>query len=1146
MKKYLHIIVFAVIGMATVSASAQTMTAVPYSMGFEDNEAAEWANWVINPGSAAANCTDQWVKGNAVHSSGTQSLYISTDSAQTARFGTKPDLQFAYRDFLLPQGRYDVSFDWCCVGAANASLNAGYGYTSLNLAANAASGTIPTAVNAYVNKSAKDLKGSDTWQNASFQMTSDGVTPIRLFFAWSNNNKDSVANPIGGCVDNIQITSTNCKRPSNMAGSVVSCDSVRVTWSGTSAEYEFAYRAVGSDYWHRVTGIQGGVTGEVYLTNMTEGSYDFRVRGICAPDTSAWTYESGFVVFCPEMHCVNFTDLYAPTVTCTYGTTNSGGYAQTKQLAYENVGVIDFGPDSKQSRHTVNWDKAATDPRTGGNLPLIPKGGYASVRLGNWDYNYGAESVSYQYTVDSTNAILLMNYAIVLECPSGHDDDAMPRFLLEVLDSTGHILDPTCGVRDFFAKEAREGWEEYYDPSAGYYSEPVVYKPWTTVGLNLIDMGLNPGDKIQVRLTTYDCFWSAHYGYAYFTLDCASATIETTSCAKDTVMAMTLTAPDGFKYQWYDRFDQPIIGATGRVFEPTDTATYRCHITSTENPNCYFDLYSQCLPRIPMPRFVCNYAPKDCKNMVEIANNSYIRAFQRNDTLEMYDKKCDEYLWETWGANMQLTTSDRENPTFTYPAEGGTFFVKLTASLNGSCTSDSVQQITIPAIQDTYEAFDTVLCQGDWIQWGEQVIAESGVYPLYLKSKAGCDSTRVMTVTVNPVYVIKLDTTDICYGEDHMIGDDKFHGIKSGMHMVRLTSSTGCDSTIMQYVVVHDEIKPELRVDGIDLEQKKFTADIYVSGTGFIGYILRSNSDPVGQKHEPADDLHGLGINVYYLEFYNEFGCTKTDTVLIGGACLQVTLGEQQTCESSMPVIILPYKTDSGIVTNYSVDFDAAAEAAGFEDIAMTRVTDVAKIVVDIPAAVEPNLYHADLIFEDLVCGNDTFPVTLTVTYPGSVLYTRWKDVISLMNNDYAQYMATPYAFDSYQWYVNGQEIAGANLSYYSPYPQELDMLGQYQLKMKRSDGIEFLTCPCVPGTVENAAPASVRVAPTRVPAGHPVTVTVGEAGMMDVYSAMGQKVMSVALEENDNVVVMPAQEGIYILSVRTREHQENVRVYVQ
>ena len=99
------------------------------------------------------------------------------------------------------------------------------------------------------------------------------------------------------------------------------------------------------------------------------------------------------------------------------------------------------------SRHTVNTDTSARDPRTNNLLRTIPKGFTSSVRLGNWSANRAmpeAEGVIYSLRVDTLNfSLLLMQYAAVLQDPM-HAPEDQPRFRLELLDSNFNLIDPNC------------------------------------------------------------------------------------------------------------------------------------------------------------------------------------------------------------------------------------------------------------------------------------------------------------------------------------------------------------------------------------------------------------------------------------------------------------------------------------------------------------------------------------------------------------------------------------------------------------------------------------------------------------------------------------------------------------------------------
>ena len=188
--------------------SAQSVN-IPYMMSFEVADSLEWQNWHINTGVNAPACRDQWMIGTDQKSDGHQALYISNNGI-SAHYGVGPNVQFAYRDFLLPQGFYTVSFDWKNTGDNNSVLYAGCGPAN-NLVCNAlnTTGALPAAYLTWCQQwvaagTSPEHYGQRYWQNARLQgVNSNGTRVMRLFFAWCSSNTDTtIINPIGACIDN--------------------------------------------------------------------------------------------------------------------------------------------------------------------------------------------------------------------------------------------------------------------------------------------------------------------------------------------------------------------------------------------------------------------------------------------------------------------------------------------------------------------------------------------------------------------------------------------------------------------------------------------------------------------------------------------------------------------------------------------------------------------------------------------------------------------------------------------------------------------------------------------------------------------------------------------------------------------------------
>jgi hypothetical protein len=175
----------------------------------------------------------------------------------------------------------------------------------------------------------------------------------------------------------------------------------------------------------------------------------------------------------------------------------------------QKKGAVDYGYNSDASRHTKHYIPGEVDPRTGNMLPTVPEGEVVSVRLGNWNIGGEFESVTYTHQIDSgSNMILLLKYAIVIEDPGHPDRSDQPVFMLELLDEYDNPLDASgCGDANFVANTK----ELIDNPNAdGTWhivrggSVPILWKDWTTVGINMTEYAKYGSLKFQIRLTTFD------------------------------------------------------------------------------------------------------------------------------------------------------------------------------------------------------------------------------------------------------------------------------------------------------------------------------------------------------------------------------------------------------------------------------------------------------------------------------------------------------------------------------------------------------------------------------------------------------------------------------------------------------------------
>lgn len=873
---------------ASVSLYAQPI-AIPYQIGFEKADSAEIRlRWHLNPGPLATVCKDKWVIGDAAYNEGKQALYISSDNGETPTFGTDTCVQYAYCDLTLPDGVYYVSFDWRCFGTERAKFYAGMGRKSAIqdslLVAVRGRSTLPKQLLSFIFPDCNGIYTSANWKNTISNMlrVQSPNNQLRLFFAWSTSNAQAEHTMnLAACIDNLQISNALSPIPTNMTDSVISCDSVFVMWEGKNEYYEFEYRKHGNEHWITHTGL----TQKYFmLEGLTEGLYDYRVRGLDLDTVhSAYCCKNNAVVYCPEMHCVNFIQLNDPSVCSAW----VGQYTNPFQLQR----VVDYGSGDMYSRHVVNMDHDMYDKRTDYQLPLIPPGELASIRLGNWNVKAECEALSFRYFVDAENAaILLLKYAIVLQDPTGHSDEEKPQFKLEIINQSGEVIDPVCGQANFVAGKNTNGngWHKNTR-----YPTAVHWKEWTTMGIDLSDYDQQ---WINIRLTTYDCLLQGHYGYAYFTLGCANAKIYSSSCGDEP--EVSIDAPDGFLYQWYDNEGVEVpVSKGGRSLslklESSDTTTYTCMLTSKENPDCRFFLSTANIPHYPYAEFTAESSAADCQNKVRFVNTSHVITKLTEDSINhIYDQDCEKYLWKivntTYAPNDTIYRDDR-SPVLYVPNEGGRYHASLTAYISAEACYD-VKELwfDVPAIVDTKTVVDTTICYGDYpIKLGDAYSTPTGpryygsdtTVTLHWQSVAGCDSVEEWHIHVYPQSMTMLPDTTIC-GEDSLVIDgERYPYRSSGKFVLFRTNSHGCDSTIQINVTVLDSIQPLVEMKNIE-DDKEYSGELSFSGSGYTYYYLN------GEYH-PASDTHITGLNggEFIIEFYNDFGCNTTQTEYMDYPC---------------------------------------------------------------------------------------------------------------------------------------------------------------------------------------------------------------------------------------------------------------------
>ena len=509
--------------------------------------------------------------------------------------------------------------------------------------------------------------------------------------------------------------------------------------------------------------------------------YTFRFSSTCDPSDTGYcstnyTDSLSVVTPAPGTGCVNPTDLASPQAVFF-----TGSYRNP----YEQAGAINYGSLHPDSRHTVCYDTAQRDPRTGNQLRTIPVGYTSSVRLGNWSSNYytpEAEGVIYSLMVDTSSfELLLLRYAAVLQDPQ-HAASDQPRFRMELLDTNYNIIDSACTSADFIADQ-NLGWHSAADG--------VLWKDWTAVG---IDLSGHAGEQVYFRLTTYDCNEGSHYGYAYFTLECMRKNMNTVSCGD--VDSNTLSAPEGFHYRWYSSQSTATISTEQSITVPNEDITYYCDVSKLDNAACHFLISAYGGTRYPMASFDTSMVVDSCRFFVNFTNTSGVS----NDGINLVPgEHCESAYWDYGNG----TTSVNYHGYAVYD-QPGTYTVRLISGIALDECQDTAVMTLVLDLPPGMAPSDTTMasiCDNQWYAYYSSFYNLPGTYYHHVPIPTHhCDSINVLMLDVRPTSIV--DTVA-------MVCDSiRWHGNTYTASADSLTAAVGlnsvnCDSTLRLSLTVN-------------------------------------------------------------------------------------------------------------------------------------------------------------------------------------------------------------------------------------------------------------------------------------------------------------------------------------------------------
>lgn len=276
--------------------------------------------------------------------------------------------------------------------------------------------------------------------------------------------------------------------------------------------------------------------------------------------------------------------------TCKSGSYGISPGPCTPEVKLDKTGCLNGGDNSQvdpfnkaDNRHTIMSNKTLMDPNTGTNVQvpcvapanMFPSGvNTKSFRIGNaiaggydpsnpnslFSTASMAESISFTFTVDATNAGLTYMYAVFLNeaKTSKHSSAESPRFIVKITTASGTSIN--CGLYNVDASEDG-GSNDFIIGGSGPNDGQWKYRNWTKVALDLTSY---IGSTVTIEFITADCLPKSgsstsnecnfkpggHSAYAYIDLYCTPLEIISPSiCANRPTVE--ICGPDGYaSYDW--------------------------------------------------------------------------------------------------------------------------------------------------------------------------------------------------------------------------------------------------------------------------------------------------------------------------------------------------------------------------------------------------------------------------------------------------------------------------------------------------------------------------------------------------------------------------------------------------------------------
>jgi len=379
------------------------------------------------------------------------------------------------------------------------------------------------------------------------------------------------------------------------------------------------------------------------------------------------------------------------------------------------------------------------------------------------------------------------------------------------------------------------------------------------------------------------------------------------------------------------------------------------------------------------------------------------------------------YLWSWQGASGGTIQSPNANATNIVFGAAGTYTLRVTETYNG-CSAYTDQVIVVqnvPAPDITPSTAN--VCQNDIVNYSTAAV--TGHEYFWTVTGGSCTGCGVWTTsnTISVTWttpgtgsVSVIESTD---GSHSVTGtDSKSYNVSASInsYAVSAASATICENS---------------------------STNILLSGSQVgVTYQLRNNADNSsvgpsvpgtgGALSFPTGTL--TATTTYNILAYNS-GCqlqmTGTPTVTVQPLpTITLSTGVAEVCygNTSAP---LAYTATTQSPTHYSIDFDAAANAAGINDVSNQSLSP-SPIVIAVPNNIAPNTYNGTLTVSNALCVSGNYAIQVVVHNIPSGSLTSSDPDNEICAGDNVTFTATGGV--NYHFYLNSSSVQNGAPNTYS------------------------------------------------------------------------------------------------------------------